>query len=176
MDATKTPASTLTSTHLAFGDLEDELAITRRVLERVPEERFDWKPHEKSYSLGTLAFHITNLLYWQKITLAESEFDLAASPPPEKGEGLPGKEELLKLFDRNAEEVRAVLANATEETLGEPWTLRHGENRFFTSPKADVLRRFGISHMIHHRGQLSLYLRLLDVPVPQIYGPTADEK
>ncbi|MGE3801806.1 MAG: DinB family protein [Candidatus Kapaibacterium sp.] len=166
----------VSKTHLAYGDLENELAITRRVLERVPEDKFDWKPHEKSFSLRTLAFHLANLLFWQKISLTESEFDLASSPPPEKGGNLPGKEDLLAIFDKNAEEVRAILADTEENVLAEPWTLRHGDHALFTSPKADVLRRFGISHMIHHRGQLSLYLRLLDVPVPNIYGPTADEK
>ena len=165
----------LTALHLAFGDLENELATTRRVLERLPEDRFDWKPHEKSFSLRTLAFHVVNLLFWQKIALSESGFDLAASPPPEQGGNLPGKEDLLKKFDENLEELRSVVAGVSEENLGESWTLKHGDHEIFTSTRADVLRQFGISHMVHHRGQLSVYLRLMDIPVPQVYGPTADE-
>lgn len=165
----------LSAMHLAVGDLEEELATTRRVLERLPEDKFDWKPHEKSFSLGTLAFHVANLLFWQKMSLTDDGFDLAASPPPEKGGNLPAKEELLATFDAKLAELREALAGATEDTLNEPWTLRHGDHDIFTSPKADVMRRFGISHMIHHRAQLAVYLRLLDVPVPQIYGPSADE-
>ncbi|MCE2504272.1 MAG: DinB family protein [Chlorobi bacterium] len=167
---------TLSKEHLAFGDLEEELVATRRVLESIPEDKFDWKPHEKSFSLGTLAFHVTNLLLWQQVSLTEDGFDLANSPPPETSGNLPGKDDLLKMFDAKAVALRAALAGTGEERLGEPWTLWHGENKIFTSPKADVLRRFGISHMVHHRGQLTLYLRLLDVPVPQTYGPTADEQ
>lgn len=165
-----------TQLQLAFGDLEKELASTRRVLERLPADKFDWKPHEKSFSLGTLAFHVANLLFWQKIAFTETGFDLAASPPPEKGANLPGKEELLKKFDENAEALRAVLADVTEENLGEPWALRHGDHEIFTSTRFEVLRSFGISHMVHHRGQLTVYLRLLDVPVPGVYGPSADER
>lgn len=167
---------TMTPLYLAFGDLEHELASTRRVLERLPEDKFGWKPHEKSYSLGTLAFHIANLVFWQKISFTESGFDLAGSPPPEKGADLPGKEELLKKFDENVEALHAALAEVADEHLGEPWTLRHGEHEIFTSKRADVMRRFGISHMVHHRGQLTVYLRLLDIPVPGVYGPSADEQ
>jgi len=175
IDDTAKSTQELSLQHLAFGDLERELATTRRVLERVPEDKFDWKPHVKSYSLGTLSFHIVNLLNWQRMSLAREEFDLASSPPPEKGAVLPGKEELLRRFDENVAAVRETLADVSDETLGEPWTLRHGDHEIFTLPKADVLRQFGISHMVHHRAQLSVYLRLLDVPVPQMYGPTADE-
>lgn len=165
----------LTRTHLAFGDIEKELAITRRVLERLPEDKFDWKPHEKSMPLGTLGFHVVNLLNWQKMSFTNNGFDLASSPPPEKGGNLPNKEDLLKTFDENVEQLRAALIHVEEESLGEPWTLQHGGHEIFTSTRADVMRTFGISHMIHHRGQLTVYLRLLDVPVPSTYGPSADE-
>lgn len=166
----------MTQQQLAFGDLEFELATTRRVLERLPEDKFGWKPHEKSFPMGKLAFHVVNLLFWQKISFTEPGFDLAASPPPENGATLPTKEELLKKFDENAEQLRGVLAQVTEENLGESWTLRHGDHEILTSTRNDILRRFGISHMIHHRAQLGLYLRLLDVPVPGMYGPSADER
>jgi uncharacterized damage-inducible protein DinB len=158
---------------LATGDLDVEIATTRRMLERLPEAHFDWKPHEKSMSLGGLATHLANLLFWQRISLEQDEFDLAASSdrltPRET------RQAVLDLFDENLAALRAVLEQADETTLSEPWTLKRGDHVLFTLPKATVLRRFGISHMVHHRGQLTVYLRLLDVPVPPSYGPTADE-
>ena len=164
-----TDRTALSKIDLIFGDLESELATTRRILEIVPEEKFNWKPHEESFSLGALAFHITNILFWQKISLTEEGFDLATSPPPEKGRSLPGKDELLRTFDRNVEELREAVIETEEQNLEEPWTLCHGDHAIVTNPRAYVFRRFGTSHLIHHRGQLSLYLRMLDVPFPQIY-------
>ena len=165
----------LSANHLAFGDIEMELEKTRRVLERLPEEHFDWKPHEKSMPLGKLAFHVANLVNWQKMSLKQDGFDLASSPPPENGSNLPGRDDLLNIFDENVKALREVLINVPEETLGKSWTLRHGDHEIFTMTRADVLRQFSISHMIHHRAQLTVYLRMLDVPVPGIYGPSGDE-
>jgi uncharacterized damage-inducible protein DinB len=160
---------------LAFGDLPNELDMTRRVLERVPEEKFDWKPHQKSYSLGQLSFHVANLVNWQRMILHDDGFDLATSPPPEEGP-LPSREELLKTFDDNRAALTETVETFDVKKLGEPWTLKHGDHEVFTSPKAEVFRSAGISHMVHHRAQLTVYLRLLDVPVPGTYGPSADDQ
>ena len=167
-----TPAL-LSPMQLATGDLEQELATTRRMLERVPEEHFAWKPHEKSMSLGALAAHIANLLWWQTMTLRQDEFDLAAPQPPRTAPE--SRAALLREFDEKAAVLREALAQTDEAALARPWTLRRGDHVIFTMPKAAVLRSFGISHMAHHRGQLSVYLRLLDVPGPPSYGPTAHE-
>jgi uncharacterized damage-inducible protein DinB len=168
-----TPAATPSLRQIALGDLEHELALTRRVLERVPEEHFGWKPHEKSMSLGRLAAHLANLLRWQVITLQHDAFDLAASPPP--ADVPASREALLKTFDANLAALREAMEQADDALLSRPWTLRYGEKVVMQQPKVAVLRGMVISHIIHHRGQLSVYLRLLDVPVPAIYGPSADE-
>lgn len=157
---------------LALGDLAHELETTRRVLERVPELHLDWKPHAKSFSLGQLATHLTQIPYWVTITLTQDELDAAAAPRIEPPATV---EELMRRFDENAAGARESLANADESTFGQNWTLRAGDHVILTMPRLAVLRSFCISHMIHHRGQMSVYLRLLDVPVPSIYGPTADE-
>lgn len=157
---------------VALADLEHEISQTRRVLERVPDEHLSWKPHEKSFSLGALALHIANLLEWQRTILTTEELDVATTgrlSPPES------REELLRTFDANADALRQALGAADDGALTEPWTLRNGEHTVFTLPRVAVLRSAGISHIVHHRGQLTVYLRLLDVPLPGVYGPTADE-
>ena len=169
---TTTP-TTLSPMQLATGDLERELATTRRMLERIPDEHLAWKPHEKSMTLGALAAHLTNLLWWQTITLEQDGLDFAAPQPPRT---VPeSREALLRAFAEKAAVLREALAQTYEAALARPWTLKHGDRVIITQPKAVILRTFGISHMVHHRGQLSVYLRLLDVPVPPSYGPTADE-
>jgi uncharacterized damage-inducible protein DinB len=158
---------------LALGDLEHELETTRRVLERVPEQHLDWKPHAKSFSLGQLATHLTQIPYWITITVTQDELDAAAAPriePPAT------HAEIMRRFDDNVAEARAALQNADESTFGNNWSLKAGDHVILSMPRLAVLRSFCLSHMIHHRGQLSVYLRLLDVPVPSIYGPTADEQ
>lgn len=157
-----------------LGDLDHEFASTRRVLERAPDDRYDWRPHDKSFTLGALCAHLQNLVYWNRMILEEDGFDLGASPPPRT---VPeNREELLRLFDEHKQKLDAAVAKCDDASLGETWTLRHGDQVIFARPRAAVLRDMGISHMVHHRGQLSVYLRLLDVPVPAIYGPSADEK
>jgi uncharacterized damage-inducible protein DinB len=158
---------------IAFGDLERELETTRRVLERLPEAHYAWKPHVKSMSLGDLAAHVANLLTWQSSILQTDEFDLGAPPPPIRGPA--NREELLRRFEENAAAVRRALEQTDDAALVRPWTLRHGAQVLFTWPKATVMRVMGLSHLLHHRGQLCVYLRLLDVPVPAVYGPSADE-
>ena len=153
-------------------ELEQEAQTTRRVLERVPDASLGWKPHEKSMSLGGLATHLANLPTWAEIALKQSEFDLAASPPAPLASS---RRELLERIDRNTANARAALAGRTDGELMAPWTLKSGSHTIFTMPKTSVLRSFCLNHIVHHRGQLSVYLRLLNVPVPSIYGPSADE-
>ncbi len=158
---------------LALGDFDQELATTRRMLERLPDEHFGWKPHEKSMSLGALGAHLVNVLIWLDSMVKYDEFDLAVTPVPNhKPEN---REALLNLFDKNVAVLRESLAQTEADSLGEPWTFKKGDHVIFALPKAAALRSFGISHLVHHRGQLSVYLRLLDIPVPPSYGPTADE-
>jgi uncharacterized damage-inducible protein DinB len=155
-------------------EFDHEMGSTRRLLERVPEADFAWKPHDKSFPLGHLAGHIANILHWVTITLDESSFDLAASgnePPAPPAT----KAQLLQTFDANVAKARASIDAQTDPALFAPWTLKQGDQEMFTMPKVSVLRTFVMNHLIHHRGQLTVYLRLRSVPLPSIYGPTADE-
>ena len=153
-------------------EFDHEMTTTRKVLERLPEDRLDWKPHVKSFSLGALATHVATLPTWGAETLNKSELDLAGGQP---AAALPSKTELMAAFDRNVAATRLALAGKTDAELLAMWTLKRGGKTIFSMPKTSVLRSFVFSHLIHHRGQLSVYLRLLDVPVPSIYGPSADE-
>ena len=154
-------------------ELDHELAVTRKLLERVPEDRVEWKPHDKSFSLGQLVAHISNLPRWGQLTLEQAGLDLADQTSPAV---LTSRKEALVRFDESARVFRAALVGRTDAELMAPWTLKQKGAAIFTMPKAAVLRSFVINHLIHHRGQLSVYLRLLDVPLPSIYGPSADEK
>jgi uncharacterized damage-inducible protein DinB len=151
-----------------------EMANTRRLLELVPAADHEWRPHPKSYTLGELAEHLAMLPYWARTTLELSEFD--ASDPANSAARVRYTEvsKLLEQYDRNVREARTALAGASDAAMGETWTLRSGARTIFTLPRAVVLRSFILSHMIHHRGQLTVYLRLRDVPLPPVYGPTAD--
>lgn len=160
---------------LALGDVDHEIATTRRLLERVPDEHLGWKPHEKSMTLGGLASHLASLLAWQIGMVEEDGFDVGVAPPPRTAGPL-SRDEVLRSFDENAAALRSALDAARDDSLSEPWTLRKGDHVIFTQPRLAAIRGMGMSHVIHHRGQLSVYLRLLDVPLPPIYGPTADER
>jgi uncharacterized damage-inducible protein DinB len=157
-------------------EFEHEMATTRRLLERVPEDRPEWQPHSKSMTLNRLASHVAELPGWTGMTLRETELDLL---PPGATEYQPrtfaGREEMLAEFDRNVAEAKEVLAATDDAGFMVPWTLKKGGETLFTLPRIAVLRSWMMNHIIHHRGQLSVYLRLNDVPVPAIYGPTADE-
>jgi uncharacterized damage-inducible protein DinB len=153
-------------------EFDHEMSTTRKALERVPEDRFAWKPHAKSYSLGELSGHIANLPTWGEATLTKSEFDVGTGQRPPAPAS---KSEMLATFDRNVSAVRSALAGKSDPELMAMWTLKRNGKTLFSMPKTTVLRSFLLSHVIHHRGQLSVYLRLLDVPVPSIYGPSADE-
>lgn len=159
---------------LIVGDALHELASTRRILMCLPEEHMTWRPHVKSMTLGGLATHLINLLNWQVAILLYPEFDL--STVPLRREALESRKEVLDEFDANVVKLEKLVAECDEKTLGEEWTLRNGEHSILRQPRANALRTFGISHMVHHRAQLGVYLRLLDIPVPGFYGTSADEE
>ncbi|MCL4551466.1 MAG: DinB family protein [Bacteroidetes bacterium] len=159
---------------LIVGDAMHELATTRRILERLPEKHMKWKPHVKSMTLGGLATHIINLLNWQVAILLYPEFDL--STVPHRREPLERREEVLEEFDANVVKLEKLLAECDEKTLGEEWILRNGDHIILRQSRAIALRTFGLSHMVHHRAQLGVYLRLLEIPVPSLYVPSADEE
>jgi uncharacterized damage-inducible protein DinB len=154
-------------------EMRQEARTTRRVLERVPEASFGWKPHEKSMTLGRLAAHVAELPELVIPALTRPELDFAS------GDFKPfvpqTTAELLEKFDRNIEAATALLDRQPDESMGERWRLRSGDHVLFEMTRAMVVRFVGLNHVVHHRGQLSVYLRLLDVPLPSIYGPTADE-
>ncbi|NBD24752.1 DinB family protein [Paenibacillus glycinis] len=159
---------------LIIGDAAKELAATRLVLERLPEEHMAWKPHEKSMALGGLSTHLINLVNWQVAMFQYPEFDL--STVPQRREALQKRSEFLEEFDASVSKLEQLLAECDEKSLGEEWTLRHGDRIILRQPRAAAFRTVGISHMIHHRAQLGVYLRLLDIPVPGMYGPSADDR
>jgi uncharacterized damage-inducible protein DinB len=158
---------------LAFGDLQREFDATRRVLERLPEEHFGWKPHEKSMALGRLAMHVATLPQWMLTTIEQDGLDFA-SPPKIRTEP-ENRADLLKTFDDNAKAVTAAMQKIDDATLQQTWTLRNGPQVLHQQTKAMILRVWCISHLINHRGQLCLYLRLLNIPVPAVYFNSADE-
>ena len=148
-----------------------EMATTRKLLERVPEDRGMWKPHEKSFALGHLAQLVAWMPGWIGKSLREPHIDLAG----EGGYSFEPTDVLLRQFDNNAQDAQEALVSVTGAALDAPWSLRRGEQVLFTLPRGEVVRQH-LNHLIHHRGQLTVYLRLVDVPLPQVYGPTADEK
>ncbi len=159
-----------------LGEFDHEFANTRRILERVPEGRFDWKPHEKSMALGRLASHLTEIPLWCTTTFTLTELDLAPpGAPPYQPATLRTRAEILQAFDENLRPARGALAAASDADFMVPWSLKRGGATIFTLPRLAVYRSFVMNHMIHHRAQLGVYLRLNDVPLPPLYGPTADE-
>ncbi len=153
-------------------EFDHEMANTRRTLERVPENKLGWKPHEKSMTMGRLTGHLAELPSWGVYTIQNEFVDLAQ---PGRGLVASSRKGALETFDQNVAEARKAIANASDEHLMKPWTLRKGEQVIFTLPRIAVLRAMVLNHSIHHRAQLGVYLRLNDVPVPSIYGPSADE-
>jgi uncharacterized damage-inducible protein DinB len=156
-------------------EFDHETATTRTLLERVPGDKAEWKPHVRSMSLGQLAMHIANLPQWAAIALERTQFDTnppgesrAAGPPYESAQAL------LETYDRNVAAARALLARTTDGEFMVQWTLKNSGKTMYSMPRVAVFRSFVLNHAVHHRGQLSVYLRLLDVPLPSIYGPTAD--
>ncbi len=157
-------------------EFDMEMANTRKTLERVPDGKFGWKPHPKSGSMGWLAGHLANMPSWPTMILQQDSLDIAPAGTPITPPAAPtNRKELLDMFDRNVQESRKVIAAASDQQLMKPWSLLKTGQTVMTLPKVAVLRGFVMNHMIHHRAQLGVYLRLNDVPVPAIYGPSADE-
>lgn len=171
--STSTAASSGRLAAAFLAELDNEAKVTRTCLERVPADKFDWKPHEKSMTFGRLASHIAEMFGWTKDTLRTDVLDFATMDykPFEPT----STEELLAFFDEHIAASKAALSETSDEAFMTDWTMRNGEQVYFTMPKVAVMRSFVMNHIVHHRGQLSVYLRLNDIPVPAIYGPSADE-
>jgi uncharacterized damage-inducible protein DinB len=155
-----------------LNELKQEAAVTRKYLERVPFDKLDYQPHEKSETLGRLAVHVAEIVAWWKECLLNNELDFVDFEPKE----FSTSEQLLAYFDNLLAEAVNVLSEAKPEDYAGEWSMRNGETIYFTLPKKQVLRTFCMNHLIHHRAQLGVYLRLLDVPVPATYGPSADDE
>jgi uncharacterized damage-inducible protein DinB len=157
-------------------EFDQEMISTRKTLERLPDDKFAWKPHDKSMPLGKLAEHLAGIPGWIPMTIDEDSLDLAPpggsapTPPPAETSA-----QLLELFDKNIAAARTALERVSDERLMQPWSLLHGGATLLTLPRVAVLRTFVMNHLIHHRAQLGVYLRLNDIPVPSVYGPSADE-
>jgi len=157
-------------------EYDHELATTRIVLERLPEHKYGWKPHPKSMSMGDLATHLSNLPQWAAMTMAADDLDLAPGGVPVKQDpAVKTRAELLEKFDKNVSEGRAAIAAADDASMMKSWSLKMNGATLMTMPKAAVLRSWVMNHVVHHRAQLAVYLRLNDVAVPAMYGPSADE-
>ena len=156
-----------------IAELQMEAASTRKMLERVPAEKNDWKPHDKSMKLGQLAYHVAELSSWITNILKTDELDFAAIDY--KPVMFDSNEDLLAMADSNVNEALQVLDESSDADFEKMWTMRNGAHEYFTLPKKIVLRTWAYNHVCHHRGQLSVYLRLLNIPVPGMYGPSADE-
>jgi len=164
----------MTIAELLLPEFDQEMAATRRVLERVPEDRFAWRPHAKSFSVADLASHIVNMLGWTVETMNRAEFDLDSVTPEEMNRAAKTRAELLDWFDARVPTARAALQKSDGD-YQVPWTLKKGTQVFFTMPRYTCVRSFCLNHIVHHRAQLTVYLRENDVPVPGLYGPSADE-
>jgi len=157
-----------------IGELKHESNNTRKILEKVPADKSDWKPHEKSMKLGRLSMHIAETPYWITQILSSDEFNFATQKfTPLAAEG---GEQCASVFQKNLDKALADLQNASDEELNKKWTVKAGDKIMYETPKKVAIRGFAFNHLVHHRGQLSVYLRLLDIPVPGMYGPSADEK
>ena len=158
---------------IAFADYDHELKQTRRLLEALPDDRMAFQPHPKAWVLGKLAEHVAQLPWLFAQVASTPELDFATVP---KRAPASARAEILALFDEAAGSARRALAAVDDQSLMDSWTFRYGDHVIFSAPRGGTMRSFGISHMIHHRAQLTIYLRELDVKVPGLYGPSADEK
>ena len=154
-------------------ELDLESQTTRKMLERIPDDKYDWKPHEKSMSIRSLATHIAELPSWISMTLTTDGLDFATHPYQQHP--INNTKELIEYFEENYADGKAHLQKATGDQLSHTWTLRNGEQVYSTDSKAEVIR-MSLSQIIHHRAQLGVYLRLLNIPIPGSYGPSADEQ
>jgi len=158
-------------------EFDMEMAGTRKSLERVPDDKLDWKPHTKSMTMRQLTTHLALFPSWMTDTLAKTSFDYApVGGEPYKPPAVNSRKDLLEIFDRDVAKAREALKAASDAQLMETWTLLAGGKTIFAMPRIAVLRGMVMNHLIHHRAQLGVYLRLNDVPVPALYGPSADEQ
>lgn len=155
-----------------IAELKHESASTKKILERVPMDKKDWKPHEKSMTLGKLATHVADIPHWTTDIIHIDDFDFQKNLKPQN---VATHEELMKLFEERRDKAIEDLENIKDDEFGKIWTVRSGDQVYFQLPKVVAIRGWSFSHLYHHRGQLSVYLRLLDVPIPGMYGPSADE-
>jgi uncharacterized damage-inducible protein DinB len=157
-------------------EFDHEMATTRKTLERVPEDKFDWAPHQKSMKLGQLASHLAEMPSWAVAGLKQDSLDLAPVGGPAFEQFLAAsRAQVLERFDQTVAAALAAITEAGDQEYMKPWSLLRSGQTLMTMPKIAVVRSFVMNHIIHHRGQLSVYLRLNNVPVPSIYGPSADE-
>ena len=163
----------MTLKEIVLSEFDDEVALTRRVLDRLPDAAWTWKPHERSMTLGGLATHLAQIPYWGTAILKHDGYDIDPRQP--RAIEKPSRAEALATFDGHAAEARAALVERTEAELTAPWTLRSEGHLVMSLPRVSAVRRFLLNHLVHHRGQLTVYLRMHNVPLPPIYGPSADE-
>jgi uncharacterized damage-inducible protein DinB len=158
-------------------EFDHEMISTRKTLERVPEGKPDWAPHEKSMKMGRLAGHVAELSGWAATIIGQDSLDFRpVGAPPSTPTVMISRKQLLEVFDKKVAEARAAISGASDETLMKPWTLLSGGQTLFSMPRVAVLRTFVMNHVIHHRAQLGVYLRLNGVAVPAVYGPSADDQ
>jgi uncharacterized damage-inducible protein DinB len=161
---------------LILPEFELEMANTRKVLERVPEDKLDWQPHPKSHTIGWNACHLAEMPGWVENTLAATSLDIAPLGGPQyQSPKHRTRRDILELFDKNVAAAKKALAGATDDQVGQKWSLLKAGQTMFTMPRSAVIRSFVINHIIHHRAILCVYLRLNDIPVPGMYGPSGDE-
>ena len=165
----------MTISQSLLGELDHESAGTRKTLERLPADKFDFRPHPKSPTMGWLAGHIAGLAHWGAMTCTTQSLDLAAPEHQRRPAEPTTAQEALDRFNQETAKFRAALEQVTDAQMMEPWTLKLGDRIFFTMPRAAVLRGMVFNHAVHHRAQLTVYLRMNGVPVPALYGPSADE-
>lgn len=159
-----------------LAEFDQEMAGARKTLERIPEDKLDWRPHAKSMTLGRLAGHLAELPGWARATLGQDELDMR--PPgqaPMEAYVAKSRSETLAFFDKSVAECRSLLAKASDQKMMSDWRLLSGGKELLRMPRVAVMRTFVLNHLVHHRAQLGVYLRLNDIPVPSIYGPSADE-
>lgn len=156
-------------------EFDQEMAGTRRTLERVPDDKFGWKPHEKSGTFGWLASHLANIPGWTAVVIDHENFDMAPGGTPMKTPTGNSRKEVLEFFDQNVASARRAIAGVSDANLMKTWSLLQNGKSVLAMPKIAVLRSFILNHNVHHRAQLGVYLRLNNIAVPSIYGPSADE-
>jgi len=160
-----------------LAELDQECAMTRKVLDRLPDGKFDWKPHPRSMSLGELGSHLAEVLFWIRAALEHGSFDIwPVGGQPYRPETLATRDAVLRSFDQNLSDGQPFLERATDAALLEPWSLQKKGAKIFEQQRTEVIRSMILNHMVHHRGQLTVYLRMNEVPLPALYGPSADEE